>query len=134
MFFNRIIQPQCLGGLISYFSPDQTQISANGALCYAFGIVLCSLIPVLVFHPFFLYVFTIGLRIRIGCCSLLYKKVRAFSFKYLQHYFKAKITSVTMLEYLNTFGLNFDRFLFKYSTKNEVNPTHHSFNIHLLHY
>ncbi|XP_037030669.1 multidrug resistance-associated protein 4-like [Bradysia coprophila] len=81
MFFSfvdslsRVIQPQCLGGLVTYFTPSETElISRNDAYLYAAGIVLCSLISITVFHPFILYAFQLGMRIRLTCCSLIYKK------------------------------------------------------------
>lgn len=71
----RIFQPLCLGGLVSYFAPGQTAISRTEAYYYAAGIVLCSLVPVVIFHHFILYIYQIGMKIRVACCSLLYKKV-----------------------------------------------------------
>lgn len=71
----RIIQPQCLGGLVTYFSPGENDITKNDAYLYATGIVLCSLISITVFHPFILYAFQLGMRVRLTCCSLIYKKV-----------------------------------------------------------
>uniref|UniRef100_A0A1I8JUL1 Uncharacterized protein n=1 Tax=Anopheles funestus TaxID=62324 RepID=A0A1I8JUL1_ANOFN len=70
----RILQPQCLGGLVSYFAPGQQDISKDEAYYYATGIILCSLVPVAIFHHFILYIFQIGMKIRVACCSLLYKK------------------------------------------------------------
>lgn len=73
----RVIQPQCLGGLVTYFTASESEnISKNDAYLYAAGIVLCSLISITVFHPFILYAFQLGMRIRLTCCSLIYKKVR----------------------------------------------------------
>uniref|UniRef100_A0A182NN20 Uncharacterized protein n=1 Tax=Anopheles dirus TaxID=7168 RepID=A0A182NN20_9DIPT len=70
----RILQPQCLGGLVSYFAPEQKDITKEQAYYYAAGIILCSLVPVAIFHHFILYIFQIGMKIRVACCSLLYKK------------------------------------------------------------
>lgn len=78
-FIYRILQPQFLGLFISYFSANNgnhNAISSYRAASFAAGTILCSLIPVIVFHPFFLYVLNIGQRIRIACCALLYKKVK----------------------------------------------------------
>lgn len=69
-------QPLSLGGLVSYFAPGQTDISKDEAYLYAAGIIICSLLPVLAFHPFILYIFQIGMKARIGASALLYKKVR----------------------------------------------------------
>ncbi|XP_058060768.1 uncharacterized protein LOC131211356 [Anopheles bellator] len=70
----RILQPQCLGGLVSYFAPGQSTIGKREAYYYATGIILCSFVPVAIFHHFILYIFQIGMKIRVACCSLLYKK------------------------------------------------------------
>lgn len=76
---NRVIQPQCLGGLVTYFTSSGSEaISRNDAYLYAAGIVLCSLVSITVFHPFILYAFQLGMRIRLTCCSLIYKKVRNY--------------------------------------------------------
>ncbi|XP_058839982.1 ATP-binding cassette sub-family C member 4-like [Topomyia yanbarensis] len=72
--FSRVFQPLCLGGLVSYFAPGQTTISRTEAYYYAAGIVFCSLVPVVIFHHFILYIYQIGMKIRVACCSLLYKK------------------------------------------------------------
>lgn len=76
LFANRIIQPQCLGGLVTYFTPGgDKEISTNDAYLFAAGIVICSLFSITVFHPFILYAFQLGMRVRLTCCSLIYKKV-----------------------------------------------------------
>lgn len=63
-----------MGGLISYFAEDQTEISKNQAYLYATGIVLCSLVATLCFHPFMFYLFEIGTRVRLACSGLVYRK------------------------------------------------------------
>jgi len=63
-----------LGGLISFFAEGQTTITKESAYLYAMGIVLCSLINSLVFHPFMFYVFAVGTRIRLACAGLIYRK------------------------------------------------------------
>ncbi|XP_030388616.1 probable multidrug resistance-associated protein lethal(2)03659 [Scaptodrosophila lebanonensis] len=67
-------QPLLLGGLISYFSQGQTSISKESAYLYAMGIVLCSLITSVFFHPFMFYVFKVGTRIRLAFAGLVYRK------------------------------------------------------------
>ncbi|XP_062137138.1 probable multidrug resistance-associated protein lethal(2)03659 [Drosophila sulfurigaster albostrigata] len=67
-------QPIFLGGLISYFAEGQTDITKESAYLYAMGIVLCSLVNSLVFHPFMFYVFAVGTRIRLACAGLIYRK------------------------------------------------------------
>ncbi|KAJ6637208.1 putative multidrug resistance-associated protein lethal [Pseudolycoriella hygida] len=70
----RVMQPLCLGGLVSYFASDQTHISKSDAYWYAGGIVFSSAVSVLNFHPYVLYVFETGAKIRLGCIGLMYRK------------------------------------------------------------
>lgn len=74
VFLISVFQPLCLGGLVMYFAPGQTEITRNDAFHYAAGIVICSIVPVLTFHPFILYIFQIGMKIRLASCALIYKK------------------------------------------------------------
>ncbi|KAG4067325.1 hypothetical protein HA402_000316 [Bradysia odoriphaga] len=64
----------CLGGLVAYFAADQKHISKTDAYWYAGGIVFSSAVSVITFHPFTLYIFETGARIRLGCSSLVYRK------------------------------------------------------------
>lgn len=68
-------QPLFLGGLLSYFVPGQNIITRQDAYLYAAGIIFCSLIPVLTFHPFILHIYEKGTQMRLACTGLLYKKV-----------------------------------------------------------
>lgn len=63
-----------MGGLISYFAYGQTTVTKESAYLYAMGIVLCSLVTSLVFHPFMFYVFAVGTRVRLACAGLVYRK------------------------------------------------------------
>lgn len=67
-------QPLFLGGLVSFFAEGQTDVSKQQAYLYATGIVLCSLISTLCFHPFMFYLFETGTRIRLACSGLVYRK------------------------------------------------------------
>jgi hypothetical protein len=75
----RCAQPLLLGKLLDYFADDENT-SKSTAYLYGGGIVLCSLIPVLTFHPFIFYIFEIGMKIRIGSSRLVYDKVSAHNF------------------------------------------------------
>lgn len=70
---NRCAQPLFLGALLTYFVDPEA--SKRDAYFYASGIVVCSLIPVLTFHPFIYYIFEVGMKIRIGSTRLVYDKV-----------------------------------------------------------
>ncbi|XP_058839979.1 ATP-binding cassette sub-family C member 4-like [Topomyia yanbarensis] len=71
---NQVAQPLFLGALVSYFSPGQTEISEREAYFYAAGVIFWSLVPVLTFHPYMLYISEIGMKLRIGSSSLIYSK------------------------------------------------------------
>lgn len=68
------MQPLCLGGLVSYFVPGQTEFTKNDAYWYASGIVISSFLMVASFHPFILWVFRIAAKYRLGCTGLIYQK------------------------------------------------------------
>ncbi|KAK4880384.1 hypothetical protein RN001_008530 [Aquatica leii] len=73
-FGARMAQPLLLGKLISYYTPNQTSITKSEAYGYAAGVVCCSLLAVLIVHPYVLDVLHIGMKMRIACCSLIYRK------------------------------------------------------------
>ncbi|KAL5283205.1 ABCC4.2 family protein [Megaselia abdita] len=70
----RVIEPLCLGGLVSYFAEEQTDISKEQAYLYALGITFFSPIIALTFHPWFYYMFCIGTKIRLALSGLIYRK------------------------------------------------------------
>jgi hypothetical protein len=76
--FVRCAQPLILGELLTYFASEDR--SKTSAYLYASGIVLCSLIPVLTFHPYIYFVFEVAMKIRIGSTRLVYDKVSLFNF------------------------------------------------------
>ena len=64
----------CLGGLVSYFVPNQTDITKQDAYWYALGIVFSSAYGIVTFHPFILFVFNTSAKLRLGCTGLVYRK------------------------------------------------------------
>ncbi|KAG5877233.1 hypothetical protein JTB14_025356 [Gonioctena quinquepunctata] len=69
-----IIQPLVLAKLVRFYAPGQTEISQEGAYYYALGVVLCSLVYVVVSHPYAQGIFHLGMKLRVACCSLIYRK------------------------------------------------------------
>jgi len=63
-----------LGGLVSFFSESTENITKHSAYLYAMGVVLCSLLSGLFFHPFMKYLFQVGSRVRLACAGLVYRK------------------------------------------------------------
>lgn len=73
--FYRLVQPQFLGGLVVYFSPGvQERTAASDAYLNAAGIVLCTFLMVICYHGYVLYSLQMGMRIRLTCSGLIYKK------------------------------------------------------------
>ncbi|XP_075236831.1 putative multidrug resistance-associated protein lethal(2)03659 isoform X2 [Lycorma delicatula] len=89
--FVRTSQPLFLGRLIRYFTQQQIKsdeekfvsagdlITLKQAYWYASGVILCSVIYVLIFHSYMMSVYHIGMKIRVGCCSLIYRKALRLS-------------------------------------------------------
>lgn len=75
----RAIQPQCLGSLVMYFSQTKENAATSEdprlVYLYAVGIILCSILTISFSHPFMVYALQMGMRVRITCCSLIYRKV-----------------------------------------------------------
>ncbi|KAB0802273.1 hypothetical protein PPYR_04459 [Photinus pyralis] len=72
--FIRVTQPILLGQLVAYYMLEQEQISERDAYLYAAGVVGCSLIIVFVTHPYMMGVLHVGMKMRVACCSLIYRK------------------------------------------------------------
>ncbi|XP_053600633.1 ATP-binding cassette sub-family C member 4-like isoform X2 [Plodia interpunctella] len=104
-FIIRLQQPLFLGLLLRYYSPVQEErnetihstylsrlfsyydVHANvtwgEAVFFAFGVVFCSAINVFVAHPFMMGVMHIGMKMRVGVCSLIYRKALKVSLQAL---------------------------------------------------
>ncbi|XP_026324005.1 probable multidrug resistance-associated protein lethal(2)03659 isoform X2 [Hyposmocoma kahamanoa] len=92
-FIIRLQQPLFLGTLLRYYTVPQNSTTNHtyinrlfhyydmeGAITWgeavfcAFGVIFCSAINVLVQHPFMMGVMHIGMKMRVGICSLIYRK------------------------------------------------------------
>jgi hypothetical protein len=74
VFLPRMTQPIFLGGLIRYFSPGSS-VDRDTAYLYAAGVVVCSLFNIFCKSPIWLAVYHTGMKMRVGTCSLIYRKV-----------------------------------------------------------
>lgn len=70
----RIIQTLALGELIQHFSLDESERSTIEAYVYATIIAIAVVINLLISHNYFLGLQHIGMKLRISCCSLIYRK------------------------------------------------------------
>lgn len=83
MYFSRISQPLLLGRLMDFYVPNQTSMTIREAYTYATCIVLSSFFYVMVSHSQILSLQHLGMKIRIACCSLIYRKTLKLSKKAL---------------------------------------------------
>nr|CAI5864657.1 unnamed protein product [Callosobruchus analis] len=76
---HRIAQPIVLGQLIYFYTPGQQDITQEQAYYYAAGVVLCSLLNILIIHPYMMGMLHLGMKLRVACCSLIYRKALKLS-------------------------------------------------------
>lgn len=75
----KIAGPIFLGQLVRYFVED-SPISTGDAYLYATGLILCSLMSSMFNAPFTFMSQVYGMRIRVACTGLVYRKVSALVF------------------------------------------------------
>lgn len=68
------MQPLFLQGLLSFFTPE-SKVTLLEAYGYAAGVILCTAISVMIMNPFWMAILHIGMKLRVACCSLIYRKV-----------------------------------------------------------
>ncbi|CAG2110175.1 unnamed protein product [Medioppia subpectinata] len=69
----RVAQPVLLGYVVRYFQKKQHIAYTDAAYCAA-GVVLCSAGCVTLNHLNFTYLMKTGMRMRVACCALMFKK------------------------------------------------------------
>nr|CAD7589683.1 unnamed protein product [Timema genevievae] len=75
---SRIAQPLLLGKVIEYFTPNST-MTIEEAYMYGAGMIVNVYLMVIMDHHYNLSAAAVGMRIRIACCSLIYRKVLKLS-------------------------------------------------------
>lgn len=74
----RVAQPIFLGKFILFFNKDTT-VSKNEAYIYAGTLIFCTFLSVILVHHSYLVCQQIGMRIRVACCSMIYRKILRLS-------------------------------------------------------
>ncbi|KAJ9588188.1 hypothetical protein L9F63_018452, partial [Diploptera punctata] len=75
-----VSQPLFLGRLIQFFGGSQKyNITLQEAYIFAGGIVLCSALNIFVIHPYMMAILHMGMKVRVACCSLIYRKALKMS-------------------------------------------------------
>lgn len=79
-FVYRVLQPIFLGQLLDYFRKKEVEtITKTEAYLYATGVILCSGILIFVTHPYMMAILHMGMKMRVACCSLIYRKALKLS-------------------------------------------------------
>ncbi|KAJ0181350.1 hypothetical protein K1T71_003435 [Dendrolimus kikuchii] len=65
--------PTYISRLFNYYDKD-ANISWGEAVFFAFGIIFCSAVNVMIQHPFMMGVMHMGMKMRVSVCSLIYRK------------------------------------------------------------
>lgn len=73
-YFFRVIQPLAVGRLVRHFSKANEENESTEAYLAAGVIILCSVVNMFVIHPYMMASTHIGMKIRVACCSLVYRK------------------------------------------------------------
>lgn len=97
-----MLQAIALGGLVSYYSPDNRDLTRETAYIYAGIVVGCALVNVLVNSHTTLGIQHIGMKIRVSVCSLLYRKSLRLS--------KTALGETTIGQVVNLLSNDVDRF------------------------
>ncbi|KAK5647088.1 hypothetical protein RI129_005552 [Pyrocoelia pectoralis] len=74
----RLLQPFILKALLDYFTPESTE-SKNNAFLYAGAIVITNLGITFLFNQYIMEAFHFAMRVRAGCCALIYRKALKLS-------------------------------------------------------
>ncbi|KAK4879950.1 hypothetical protein RN001_008096 [Aquatica leii] len=72
--FIRMAQPLALYQLMKYYSEDKNLVSKNEALIYSGVIVGSNFLNVVFIHNYLLCLQQLGMKLRVACCSLIYRK------------------------------------------------------------
>ncbi|XP_065162919.1 probable multidrug resistance-associated protein lethal(2)03659 isoform X2 [Atheta coriaria] len=78
-FAIRLVQPLALGQLVSYYTSNPNDITRDEAFIYAAAVVMCSLLNIFFIHPYMMASVHLGMKMRVGCCSLIYRKALRLS-------------------------------------------------------
>ncbi|XP_071557607.1 probable multidrug resistance-associated protein lethal(2)03659 [Temnothorax nylanderi] len=69
----RVLQPLLVGQMLLYF--NTMDVDKFYAYLCAAGVILCSALNVFVVHPYMMGILHMGMKVRVACCSLIYRKM-----------------------------------------------------------
>lgn len=79
MFFFRIMQPLAIAQLLAFYDNNTIEENKNSAYLYSAAILLAMLISTCTQHYFVLRLMQVGMKIRIACCAVIYRKALRLS-------------------------------------------------------
>lgn len=93
-----ILSPIIVSWIITYFriSDDTKPITKNEVLAYVGYLIMCLVISVFILHHATLLSRKIGMKMRIACCSLIYRKVRISIFLIFINLLILKVCIITL--------------------------------------
>ncbi|XP_044268134.1 probable multidrug resistance-associated protein lethal(2)03659 [Tribolium madens] len=100
----KMAQPMLIGGLLAYYDPNQAEITKPMAYLYATGIIGISFVNIMIMHSYFFGLQQLGMKIRVACCSLLYRKALRLS--------KSSLIDTTIGQTVNLMSNDVNRFDF----------------------
>lgn len=77
--FARVVQSLALGQLITCFIPSPTKMANPQAYVYSSIIVGSTVLNLFVSHQYTFGLQNMGMKIRVACCSLMYRKILRLS-------------------------------------------------------
>ncbi|XP_018326344.1 probable multidrug resistance-associated protein lethal(2)03659 isoform X3 [Agrilus planipennis] len=66
--------PMYLNRIFNYWTSNQSPIQKSEMYFFASGIIVTSFLPTIILHPYMMGVTHLGMKIRIACSSLIYRK------------------------------------------------------------
>ncbi|EFA03657.2 probable multidrug resistance-associated protein lethal(2)03659 [Tribolium castaneum] len=100
----KMAHPMLIGGLMAYYDPNQVEITKQMAYLYSAGIIGISFLNIMIMHSYFFGLQQLGMKIRVSCCSLLYRKALRLS--------KSSLIDTTIGQTVNLMSNDVNRFDF----------------------
>ncbi|KAJ8955573.1 hypothetical protein NQ318_001403 [Aromia moschata] len=98
----KLAQPICLAKLMEFYIPNQSSVTKKEATIYASVIVLATFFNVLLGHHYMLGNQHLGMKTRVACCSLIYRKSMRLS--------KSALVNTTIGQMINLLSNDVNRF------------------------
>ncbi|KAF7996692.1 hypothetical protein HCN44_002338 [Aphidius gifuensis] len=99
----RVFQPLAVGRLLKYYSKtDNVNMTKEEAYLYAGAVILASALSVFMMHPYVMALNHIGMKMRVACCSLIYRKTLRLS--------KTALGDITIGQAINLLSNDVSRF------------------------